>query len=127
MTRTYLIELGRTLQKHCKSHRYVDDINHNMGEIYEGVFLSRKILFYFADNHPIACIYKHVLYVLRPTSARRAGIIKGLYLSTMCTTKVFLYSTQNVKLYRDEQGEVYDPLAISKTCDYSDVIPIPMV
>ena len=127
MTRTYLIQLGRTLQKHCKSHHYVDDENHNMGEIYEGIFLSRKILFYFADNNPIACIYKHVLYAIKPTTARRAGIIRNLYNSRMCTTKVFLYPHGNVILYRDDEGIEYDPLAISKSCDYSDVIPVPMV
>ena len=127
MTRTYLIELGRTVQKHSKYHHYIDDVNHAMGEIYEAVFLSRPILFYFADNHPIAAIYKHTLYAIRPTSARRAGIIRGLYLSKQCTTKVFLYSTTNVRLYRDDEGVVYDPLSISKNCDYADVIPIPTV
>lgn len=127
MTRTYLIELGRTLQKHSKYHHYIDDLNHNMGEIYEAVFLSRPILFYFADNNPIAVIYKRTLYVIRPTSARRAGIIRGLYLSKQCNTKVFLYSTTNIKLFRDQEGDVYDPLSISKNCDYADVIPIPTV
>lgn len=127
MTRTYLIELGRTLQKHSKYHHYVDEQNHNMGEIYEAVFLSRPILFYFADNNPIAVIYKRTLYVITPTSARRAGLIRGLYISKQCNTKVFLYSTKNVKLFRDQEGEVYDPLSISKNCDYADVIPFPMV
>ena len=127
MTRTYLIELGRTLQKHSKYYHYVDELNHNMGEIYEAVFLSRPIMFYFADNNPIAAIYKRTLYVIKPTSARRAGIIRGLYNTKQCTTKVFLYPTKNVKLFRDQDGEVYDPLAISKNCDYADVIPMPMV
>lgn len=127
MTRTYLIELGRTLQKQSKYHHYVDEVNHNMGEIYEAVFLSRPILFYFADDNPIAAIYKRTLYAIKPTSARRAGIIRGLYLSKQCTTKVFLYSTTSIKLFRDEYGDVYDPLAISKNCDYADVIPIPTV
>lgn len=127
MTRTYLIEVGRTLQKHSKNHHYVDELNHAMGEIYEDVFLSYPILFYFADNNPIAAIYKRTLYAITPTSARRAGIIRGLYLSKQCTTKVFLYSTINIKLFRDQDGDVYDPLALSKDCDYADVIPIPMV
>ena len=126
MTRTYLIELAKTVRKHSEAI-YYDALSKSLGYICENKFLNEAILFYYNDQQPLACIYKQVLYVFNATSARRAGVIKAMYDHYGCNTKVFLYPTTRHMLYRDDQGYFYDPYELSNSKDYSDVIPLPCV
>ena len=123
MTRTYLIDLARTIKKRNTSSYIL--LNTENWEVYNGRFLNNWIHCVFNSvKLPVAVYYKRVFYAIRPVSKSEAAILKDLYIRYLCHTKVFLYPNNHYVLFIDQQGRFTDKTYHGKANDYSDLIPL---
>lgn len=122
MTRSYMLELARTVQLRPKK---VTELQHDLYVCYSK-FLNNPIYCVFNESDQcVAVYYRCVFYAVRPVKQYQAIELKELYKIHKCTVKVFLYPNTLHYMYKDEFGSVkYDRDYNPDKTDYSDLIPL---
>lgn len=124
MTRTELLHLAESIIKNPVD--CYDDFNER-GTVYTSSYRKKAIsVFQSFRNTVIALAYNQTCYFINPTDSTTAQRLRTFCDDNKVKTRVFLYPRSRC-LFADEQGIESDKItmSISRTLDYSDVIPIP--
>lgn len=123
MTRSYLIELARTIK--IRNTRSFQAPGSDTLVVYDGRFKNCWIHCVYCGEKCVAIYYKKVFYAVNKVSVYEAPILKELYARYFCTTKVFLYSNPRLVMFVDERGtEHYTNEYNPRKNDYADLIPL---
>lgn len=124
MTRTELLMVARSIISNPVD--VYDDFSQK-GTVYTSTYRRKSIsVFQSFRNVIVALAYNGVCYFINPTDLNTAQNLRTFCYENKVHTRVFLYPRSR-QLFSDAYGSVSDrvDMNISKTLDYSDVIPIP--